>query len=289
VKSAAVKSGSGGELALVATPIGNLGDITPRAIETLKSADLVACEDTRVTGKLMALLGVSAPLAAYHDHNEARVLPALIKKLLAGDRVALVTDAGTPLLSDPGFRLVRACLAEDIKVTSVPGASAALTALQLSGLPCDRFLFAGFPPAKAAQRRAMLSELARVPATLIFYESPRRLAAALADMAAVLGPREASVARELTKLHEEVRRDSLADLAAHYAEAGPPRGEVTLVVGPPAAAQPMEESDIDRLLKNAMADQSVRESVAQVAAITGGNRRDIYARALALAKKSDIA
>lgn len=271
-------------LVLVATPIGNLGDISARAVATLAGADLVACEDTRVTGKLLALLGVRARLAAYHEHNAERVRPLLLARLRAGETVALVSDAGSPLLSDPGFRLVRACAAEGIAVTSVPGASALITAVQLSALPCERFLFAGFLPAKAAARRAALAELAAVPAALVFYESPHRLAGSVADMAAVLGERAAAVARELTKLHEEVRRAPLAELAAHYAVAGAPKGEVTVVVGPPVAAAPADDAAVDEALRLALVAMPLREAATRVAAATGRSRREVYARALALGR-----
>jgi 16S rRNA (cytidine1402-2'-O)-methyltransferase len=201
--------------------------------------------------------------------------------------VALVSDAGTPLVSDPGFRLVRACLEEGLMVTSLPGPSAALTALQLSGLPCDRFLFAGFLPVKAGARRASLSELAAVPASLLFYESPRRLAVSLAAMNAVLGPRDAAVARELTKLYEEVRRGSLAELATHYATVGPPKGEVVVVVGPPAAAPATGEAALDAALTQALAGSSLRDAAAIVAAATGLPKRQVYARAVALQTAND--
>lgn len=269
-------------LYLVSTPIGNLGDIARRAIETLAGADLVACEDTRVTGKLLSLLGISAPLTPYHEHNAERARPAILAKLRDGAAVALVSDAGTPLLSDPGFRLVRACREEGIPVTSIPGASALLPAVQLSGLPCDRFLFAGFLPNKAVARRRTLGELASVPATLVFYESAQRLADALADMESVLGGREAAVARELTKLHEEVRRGPIGELAIHYARSGPPKGEVVVVVGPPKAADAPTATDLDALLTRALESQSVREAAAGVAAATGLPRRQVYARALEL-------
>lgn len=273
-------------LYLVATPIGNLGDMTLRAQDTLAQADLVACEDTRVTGKLLTLLGIKAPLTPYHEHNAERARPAILARLHAGGTVALVSDAGTPLLSDPGYRLVRACLDENLPVTSVPGASALLPALQLSGLPSDRFLFAGFLSNKTAARRTALSELASVPATLVFYESPQRLAESLADMAAVLGAREAAIARELTKLHEEVRRGTLADLAAHYAEAGAPKGEVVVVVGPPGEAPPPDAASIDEMLTDALRTHSVREAAEMVAVVTGIARRTLYSRALELKAKT---
>lgn len=271
-------------LYLVATPIGNMGDISARAVATLRAADVVACEDTRVTGKLISLLGLSVPLSAYHDHNAERAGPQLLERLRRGQVVALVSDAGMPLVSDPGYRLVQACIAENLPVTVVPGPSAALTALALSGLPPDRFLFAGFPPAKASARRKELEGLAAVPATLIFFESPHRLAESLADMALVLGDRPAAVARELTKMFEEVRRGPLAGLAAHYAEAGGPKGEVVVVVGPPGEAPPPSPDDIDDRLRRALAGQSLRDAVDTVTAATGLPRRQVYARAVALSR-----
>lgn len=272
-----------GGLYLVATPIGNLDDITLRALKVLKGADVIACEDTRVTGKLLSLLGIGGvSLSPYHEHNAERARPALLGRLREGAVVALVSDAGTPLVSDPGYRLVRACIEEDLPVTSLPGPSAALTALQLSGLPCDRFLFAGFLPTKDGARRQALAEVAAAPASLLFYESPRRLADSLAVMAEVLGPRQAAVARELTKLYEEVRRGGLAELAAHYAAEGAPKGEVVVVVGPPAAAAPVGEAELDSALTRALANASLRDAAATVAAATGLPKRQVYARAVAL-------
>lgn len=270
-------------LYLVATPIGNMGDITFRAVEVLRAADVVACEDTRVTAKLMARLGLERPLTPYHEHNAEKARPALLARLREGQRVALVSDAGTPLVSDPGYRLVRACVDEGLAVTAVPGASAVPTALQLSALPCDRWLFAGFLPSKATQRRQALREVGAVPATLVFYESPNRLADSLADMLSVLGDRPAAVARELTKLHEEVARGRLSDLAARYAASGAPKGEVVVVVGAPEAAAPAGGDDLDARLRRAVeGGASVKDAAALVAAETGHPRRDVYARALRL-------
>ncbi|MEW5729806.1 MAG: 16S rRNA (cytidine(1402)-2'-O)-methyltransferase [Pseudomonadota bacterium] len=267
----------------MATPIGNMGDITFRAVEVLRAADVVACEDTRVTAKLMARLGLERPLTPYHEHNADKARPALLARLREGQRVALVSDAGTPLVSDPGYRLVRACVDEGLAVTAVPGASAVPTALQLSALPCDRWLFAGFLPSKATQRRQALREVEAVPATLVFYESPNRLADSLADMLAVLGDRPAAVARELTKLHEEVARGRLSDLAGRYAAAGAPKGEVVVVVGAPEAAAPAGGDDLDARLRRAVdGGTSIKDAAALVAAETGHPRRDVYARALRL-------
>jgi 16S rRNA (cytidine1402-2'-O)-methyltransferase len=271
-----------GGLYVVATPIGNAADITLRALDVLARADLVACEDTRQTAKLLSLHGLKAPLAAYHEHNAARMRPVLLARLAAGEAIALVSDAGTPLVSDPGYKLVREAVEAGHRVTTLPGPSAPLAALILSGLPSDRFLFAGFLPPKSAGRRTALAELAPVPATLILFESAGRLADSLADMAAVLGPRPAAVARELTKLYEEVRRGTLGDLAAHYAESGPPKGEIVVVVGPPEPGRPAaEDADLDAALDAAMAQMSLRDAVDAVAAATGRKRREVYARALA--------
>jgi 16S rRNA (cytidine1402-2'-O)-methyltransferase len=267
-------------LYLVATPIGNLGDITLRAIDTLAGSRAIACEDTRVTAKLLARHGISRPLIAYHDHNAARVRPQLLARLERGETIALVSDAGSPLVSDPGFKLVREALARGIVVTVVPGPSAAIAALQLAGLPADRFFFAGFLPAKAAARRSALRELAAVPGALVFFETAPRLASALADMAATLGPRPAAVARELTKMFEEVRRDSLSALAHHYAEAGAPKGEIAIVVAPPGDSR--AAVDVDRALQEALPRLSPSAAAAEVARATGLHRRDVYRRALAL-------
>jgi 16S rRNA (cytidine1402-2'-O)-methyltransferase len=288
-RAASKPSPLAGGLYLVATPIGNLADITLRALDLLARADAIACEDTRVTGRLLQRHGIDrnerGPLIAYHEHNAQRVRPSLIARLRRGEVLALVSDAGTPVLSDPGFRLVRACIDAGLPVTAVPGATAPVTAAVLSGLPVDRVLFAGFLPPRRAARRAALAELAAVPASLVFLESPRRLPAALADMAELLGPRPAAVARELTKLYEEVRRDSLDRLAADYAAAGPPKGEVVVVVGPPAAAAPPDRAALDRLLADALGRHSLRDAVAEVAAATGLPRRRVYARALALERR----
>ncbi len=273
-----------GGLYLVATPIGNAADVTLRALDVLRRAEAIACEDSRVTAKLLRLHGIDrhGPLIPYHEHNAARVRPALIARLGRGQSVALVADAGTPVLSDPGFRLVRAAIDAGLPMTAVPGPAAPVAALILSGLPVDRVLFAGFLPSRRAARRKTLAELAAVPASLVFLESPRRLAAALADMAECLGLRPAAVARELTKLFEEVRRERLDRLAAAYAEAGPPKGEVVVVVGPPIAAAP-DQAALDRLLAAALDRMSLRDAAAEVAATTGLARRRVYARALELA------
>jgi len=273
-------------LYVTATPIGNARDVTLRALEVLKGCDAILAEDTRVSAKLLAIYGISKPLSAYNDHNAGRERPKILARLRAGQRLALVSDAGTPLVSDPGFKLVREAVAEDLPVHAIPGASALLTALALAGLPTDRFLFAGFLPAKAGERRTVLEELKPLRSTLVFYETAPRLADSLADMAAVLGPRPAAVGRELTKLHEEMRRGDLAALAAHYAAAGPPRGELALVVGPPLAAAP-DLTRADALLEKALAFMPVRAAADLVAEALDLPRRELYARALALKPSHD--
>ena len=273
-------------LHLVATPIGNLGDISLRALAVLRGADRIYCEDTRITARLLARYGIKTRLESYHDHNAEAARPAILAGLARGERVALVSDAGTPLVSDPGYKLVRAAIAEGLPVTAAPGASAVLTALLLSGLPPDRFLFAGFLPRHQAARRQALTGWASLDATLIFYESPPRLAAALTDMAEILGPRSATVARELTKLHEEVRRGALAELASHYRNAGPPRGETVVVIGPPEPRSPPDADEIDRRLRAAVAEFGVRDAAAKLAAETGVPRSALYRRALAIREDS---
>jgi 16S rRNA (cytidine1402-2'-O)-methyltransferase len=269
-------------LHLVATPIGNLGDITLRGLWVLRGVDRILCEDTRVTARLLTHFGIDKPLDAYHDHNADRIRPAVLDALRRGEKLALVSDAGTPLVSDPGFKLVRAALAEELPVTAAPGPSAALTALILSGLPPDRFLFAGFLPPRSAARCRALAQWAGLEATLIFFEGPSRLAASLADMAETLGAREAAVARELTKRHEEIRRGRLDALARHYRETGPPRGEAVIVVGPPEPAPVAGDGDIEERLRALLAGHSLRDAVALLAGETGIARRILYERALAL-------
>ncbi len=268
-------------LHVVATPIGNLGDITIRALETLAAADVIACEDTRVSRRLTERYGISTPLVAYHDHNGASARPKLLARLAAGDRVALISDAGTPLVSDPGFKLVVEAAQEGHRVHPLPGASALLAALVAAGLPTDCFLFDGFLPPKAGQRKNRITALAQVPATLVFYESGPRLAESLADLAATLGPRPAAVCRELTKTFEEVRRGDLAALAAHYAPLDPPKGEIVLVVGPPLEEAAGDDA-VDSALARALDEASLKDAVAAVASMTGRPKREVYARALAL-------
>ena len=272
-------------LHLVATPIGNLRDITLRALETLAAADVIACEDSRVTRKLLDHYGIAAPLTPYHEHNAAAARPKLLALMAAGEAIALVSDAGTPLISDPGFKLVRAACEAGLAVNAVPGASAALTALAVAGLPTDRFFFAGFLPPKDGQRRSRIAELATIPATLILYESGPRIGRTLAALADGLGTRPAAVCRELTKLHEEVRRGDLAALAQAYENGAEIRGEFTVVVAPPAAdASQPDAGEVDALLRRALQHASVKDAVSDVAAATGRPRREIYQRALALSE-----
>jgi len=271
-----------GGLYIVATPIGNMGDITARAVEIMRAAAVIACEDTRVSAKLLARHGLSTPLVRYDEHSGPRARPKLLQRLQAGEVVALISDAGTPLISDPGYKLVAEAIELGITVYPIPGASSVMAALSVSGLPTDRFLFAGFLPPKQGKRRAALVELAGIAATLVLLESPKRLAAALADMALVLGPRPAVVARELTKLYEEVRRAPLDELARTYGAEDTPRGEIVVVVGPPDGSG--EAVDIEALLKVELESHSVKEATALVTAQTGLPRKTVYAQALLLAK-----
>ncbi len=271
-------------LYLVATPIGNLADITLRALSMLKEADRICCEDTRVTQRLLSRYGIKKPLQPYHDHNAARVRPAILAALRGGERVALVSDAGTPLVSDPGYKLVRAAIAEGFAVSAIPGPSAALAALVLSGLPPDRFLFAGFLPPRQSARRRALAAWSALDATLVLFERPSRLAQTLADMAEILGNRGAAVGRELTKLHEEMRRGRLSDLAAFYRQEGAPRGEAAIVVGPPEMTAPAARPapDIDARIEAALAELPLGAAAARLAAETGIARGTLYRRALQL-------
>lgn len=272
-------------LHIAATPIGNLGDITLRVLEALKTCDLILCEDTRVTAKLLSHFGIHTPTLAYHDHNAGRVLPRILERLARGERIVQVTDAGTPLISDPGYTLVEAARAAGIKIFALPGPSAVLAALSIAGLPADRFLFLGFLPPKSAARRKEIGAYAGVGATLVFFESPRRVSDCLADMAAVLGPREAAVCRELTKYYEEVVRGRLTELAETYRDTENLRGEVVIVVAPPADVAADEEK-VRQMLAEALADMSVREAADAVAVATGWPRRDIYRMALDMAGRS---
>lgn len=271
-------------LYIVSTPIGNARDITLRALDVLRAADVIACEDTRVTRKLLTLYGISTPTLAYHEHNAEKMRSRLIERLKHGDRVALVSDAGTPTISDPGYRLVRAARDAGLDVIAIPGASAMLAALASAGLPTDRFLFVGFLPAKAAARRSILAGLRMESGTLVFYESAKRLRASLADMMHAFGPRETGVARELTKKFEEVRTGTLDELVVHYDEAGAPKGELVVLVHGADAPAAADDADVDALLRAALgeAGRSVKDAVAEVSGATGRARRDVYARALKL-------
>lgn len=270
-------------LYLVATPIGNARDITLRAIDVLRTADILACEDTRVTRKLLSVHDIRPErLVSYHEHNAAEMRPKLIEHLNSGKIVALVSDAGTPMINDPGFRIAADCREAGIPVQAIPGASAVTTGLMLAGLPTDRFMYCGFPPPKQGKRTTWLGEIKDIPTTLVFLESAKRLAASLTDMASVLGDRDCAVVREMTKKFEETRRDKLSALSIHYQEAGPPKGEITVVVGPPLEGDEMSDTDIDTLLLNALKTERVKDAANLVAAQTGRPKRDLYARALAL-------
>lgn len=273
-------------LHVVATPIGNLGDISFRALATLAAADAIIAEDTRVTKTLLAHYGIATPLVAYHEHNAAVIRPHLLARLASGAALALVSDAGTPLISDPGFKLVTEALAQNIEVVSVPGASAVLAALVVAGLPTDRFFFEGFLPPKSGPRRQRIAELATIPGTLVFFESPRRVAETLNDLSAVLGSREAAIARELTKYYETVRRGTLPELAASLSQETPPKGEIVVLVGPPGVQEFRESQEsLDARLGKALETYSVKDAAAVVSAETGQPRRKIYARALELSAR----
>lgn len=268
-------------LYIVATPIGNLGDITVRALDVLRAADAIACEDSRVTGKLLAAYAILTPMTPYHEHNAARMRPKILKRLADGERIALVSDAGTPLVSDPGYKLVREARDAGIGVTALPGASALLAALCTAGLPTNAFHFAGFLPPRQTQRRKALETLRAIPATVVLYESPARLADMLGDAARVLGPRTAAICRELTKLHEETVPGDLAALAAHYRAVPAPKGEVVVVIGPPGDAA-VTADDFEARLADALAHNSLRDAVDAITAETGAPRKRVYARALDL-------
>ncbi len=265
-------------LYIVATPIGNLGDITIRAADTLRAADIIAAEDSRVTAKLLRHIGIRKPIVAYHDHVGDGVRPALIARM-SGESVALVSDAGTPLISDPGFKLVRDARRAGIPVTTLPGPCAAIAALTLSGLPTDRFLFVGFLPSKAKARAESIDGLSQIRATLIFYESGPRLGASIAALASGLGNRDACVAREITKLYEDTVTGRLSELALRYADA-PPKGEIVIVVGPPEEPEPATQSEADAALAEALTRLSVGRAASEVATRLRLDRRALYARAL---------
>lgn len=270
-------------LHLIATPIGNLGDITLRALEILAGADLIACEDTRVTIRLLERYGIHAPLTAYHEHNAAAARPKLLARMTQGEAVALVSDAGTPLISDPGFKLAREANAAGIALHALPGASSVLAALSVAALPTDRFYFEGFLPHKDGARRNRLQEIASIDATLVLFEGGSRIIESIRDLAAVLGPREAAICRELTKMHEEVRRGSLTDLAALPAEEWETRGEFVVVIAPPKP-NALSDKDVDAHLIRALKDHSLKDAVSAVADLSQRPRRDVYARALEITK-----
>jgi 16S rRNA (cytidine1402-2'-O)-methyltransferase len=273
-------------LHLVATPIGNLGDITLRALETLAAVDIIACEDTRITRRLTERYAISALLKPYHEHNAALARPKILERLAQGASIALVSDAGTPLISDPGFKLVREVCAAGFQVIALPGPSSVLTALAVAALPTDRFFFEGFLPPKQTARRARLTELSRIDATLVMFESGNRVQDTLADLAGIMGDRDAAICREMTKLHEEVKRGPVLQLA-HSADTLETRGEFVLVIGPPAGTTIMAADELDELLLNSLRHDSVKDAVAHAVELSGRPRREIYARALELSKRRD--
>ena len=277
-------------LHVVATPIGNLRDVTIRALATLAAADAVLAEDTRVTRTLLMHYGITTPLVAYHEHSNAAVRERMVRRMLDGEALALVSDAGTPLVSDPGFKLVQAAIEAGLAITPIPGPSAVMTAIVAAGLPTDRFFFEGFLPQKAGARRNRLSALAGVPGTLVLFESPHRLPEMLADAASVLGgTRPAAVARELTKLFETIRRGTLASLSDTFAAEGAPKGEVVVVIGTASDEATPEETDagLDAALRAALARHSIKDAASLVADETGQPRRAVYNRALVLARETD--
>lgn len=277
-------------LHIVATPIGNLRDVTIRALATLAAADAVLAEDTRVTRTLLAHYGITTPLLAYHEHSGEAVRARMVTRLCAGEALALVSDAGTPLVSDPGYKLVQAAIEAGVAITPIPGPSAVMTALVAAGLPTDRFFFEGFLPQKPGARRNRLEALIPVPGTLVLFESPHRLIEMLADAAAILGPeRPAAVTRELTKLYETVRRDTLGALSERFAAEGPPKGEIVVVIGPPMPTERPAEGDaaLDGAIRTALERHSIKDAASLVADATGQPRRLVYARALALAREGD--
>ena len=273
-------------LHLVATPIGNLGDITLRALETLAAVDIIACEDTRMTRRLTERYAITAQLTSYHEHNAALARPKILERLAQGASIALVSDAGTPLISDPGFKLVREVCAAGHGVIALPGPSSVLAALSVAALPTDRFFFEGFLPHKETARRTRLSELARIDATLVMFESGSRVQDTLADLAAILGDRDAAICREMTKLHEDIKRGPVPQLAAS-ADTLETRGEFVLVIGPPAGTAVMAADQLDELLLASLQRDSLKDAVAHAVELSGRPRREIYARALELAKRRD--
>ena len=273
-------------LYVTSTPIGNLADITIRAVDLLKEADFIACENKRVSGKLFSYYDIKTPMISYHDHNAQDVMPTLINHLNAGKIIALISDAGTPLISDPGYRLVNECQQKGIMVTSLPGASAILCALTNAGLPTNNFLFQGFLPPKMQARQKEIGKFSNVDASLIYYESPKRLLNCLKDISTVLGDREVAVCRELTKLYEEVRKDNIEALIEYYDGKPTPKGEIVIVVSPPNKNEGLID-DLDAALIDALKTLSVKEAVAAVTFMSGKKRREVYKRALALLKNDE--
>lgn len=273
-------------LHLVATPIGNLGDITLRALETLAGVDMIACEDTRMTRRLTERYAIAAQLTSYHEHNAALARPKILQRLAQGASIALVSDAGTPLISDPGFKLVREVCAAGHSVIALPGPSSVLAALSVAALPTDRFFFEGFLPHKQTARRTRLADLARIDATLVMFESGSRVQDTLADLAAILGDRDAAICREMTKLHEDIKRGPVSHLA-RSADTLETRGEFVLVIGPPAGTAVMAADQLDELLLTSLERDSLKDAVAHAVELSGRPRREIYARALELSKRRD--
>lgn len=267
-------------LYIVATPIGNLSDITLRALDILKLVDLIVCEDTRVSGGLLSHYGIRKPLVSYNDHNAAERRPEIFEAINNGKRVALISDAGTPLVSDPGYKLVREALEQGLYVTAIPGASSVLAALCLSGLPSDSFYFGGFLPAKTEALKKYITSLANVPATLIFFESARRIEESLGVLRDVLSDRQAAIVRELTKLYEENRRGKLSELLENIQKNGSPKGEVVIVISPPQAEEAINNNDIETQLNILLKSHSVKEAASIIAEQTGRSRKEIYAIAL---------
>ena len=273
-------------LYVVATPIGNLGDITVRALSTLAAAETVLCEDTRTSGKLMERFAIRTKLSPYHEHNAQKARPHILERLQQGATIALISDAGMPLVSDPGYRLVKEAVELGIPVTACPGPSAVLTGLALSGLPTDRFLFAGFVPQKQGERRRLFAEFEKLKATLIFFESPHRIIETLHDLATALPGRAVAVTRELTKLHEEVLRGQAQEIAAQLAARAAVKGEITLLVGPPTEDEPVSDADIDTAINHALSTMPASKAASEVAKRFNANRADIYQRILSR-KESD--
>jgi 16S rRNA (cytidine1402-2'-O)-methyltransferase len=270
-------------LYLVSTPVGNLGDITLRALDTLAACDLIACEDTRVSGKLLRHYGIKKPLLSYNDHNADRQRGILLDKIAAGEKIALISDAGTPLVSDPGFKLARECAARDLYVTSVPGANAVLPALQLSGFGSDSFCFGGFLPVKSGERRKILQAWGAVLSTLVFFETAPRLVKTLRDIDSLYKDRSVAVVREITKLYEEVRKGTAAELAAFYEREGAPKGEIVLVIDK-ASPQEWNDKAVEKELRRALKAMGVKEAAQEVAALSGRSKKELYDLALKLKK-----